>query len=148
MRKLALAAIGLGALIAAPGLASAHHSGAMYDMTKTVTVTGTIKDFQYTNPHSWVLVLVPDATGKMVEWGFESEGPSTLLRNGIKRSALKQGDKVTVVGAPMRDGRPAGSLRTVTKLDGGEVLYFRGRPANGQPAPAAPATGAATTPAA
>jgi hypothetical protein len=136
MRKAAFSALGVGALLLAAGPAAAHHSGAMFDQTKQITVTGTIKEFQYTNPHSWVLVLVPDATGKTVEWGFESEGPSSLLRQGIKRSSLKEGDKVTVLGNPMKDGRPAGSLLTVTKLDSNETLYFRGR----RPAGAAPPT--------
>ena len=141
MRNAALGFVGLAsALLLAAGPASAHHSGAMYDMTKQVTVTGVIKEFQYTNPHSWVMVMVPDATGKQVEWGFESEGPSSLLRAGIKKSSLKEGDKVTVVGAPMKDGRPAGSLRTVTKLDSNETLYFRGRPPGATP-PAPPPAG-------
>ena len=63
-----------------------------------------------------------------------------LLRAGIKKSSLKEGDKVTVVGAPMKDGRPAGSLRTVTKLDSNETLYFRGRPPGATP-PAPPPAG-------
>ena len=125
-----LTAAALAAAIATPALA--HHSFAMFDMSKQITVSGTVKDFQYTNPHSWVIVTALGADGKQTEWGFESEGPSTLLRAGIKHSSLSAGDKVTVTAFPMRDGRPAGSLISVAKADG-QVLTFRvGRPAGGE----------------
>ena len=132
MFKALSAALCLTALAATPALA--HHSFAMFDMSKQVSVSGTVKEFQYTNPHSWVIVMATSPDGKQTEWGSESEVPSTLLRAGIKHSSLNAGDKVTVVGFPMRDGRPAGSLISVTKA-GGEVLTFRG----GRPAPAADA---------
>jgi hypothetical protein len=113
------------AALAPPALA--HHSGSMFDPTKTVTVEGTVKEFQYTNPHSWLEIMVVGADGKAVEWGFEAEGPSTLLRAGIKAKSLLPGEKVTVVCHPMKDGRTAGSLMSVTKADG-TVLSPRGRP--------------------
>ena len=99
-------------------IAVAHHSGAMFDHSKTITLKGTVKEFQYTNPHSWLQVLVTGADGKTVEWGFESEGPSTLMRVGIRAGSFKPGDKVTVLANPMRDGRPAGALLSVTTADG------------------------------
>lgn len=105
-----------GVFLALPALA--HHSAAMFDHAKTVTLQGTVKEFQYTNPHSWLIVMVPDPAGQSVEWGFEAEGPSTLLRVGIKAQTFQPGDKVTVVANPMKDGRPAGSWVTVTKADG------------------------------
>ena len=105
MFKALTAAVLLAAAAATPALA--HHSFAMFDMSKQVSISGTVKDFQYTNPHSWVIVTAPGADGKQTEWGFESEGPSTLLRAGIKHSPLSPGDKVTALGFPMRDGRPA-----------------------------------------
>jgi hypothetical protein len=130
MTRLTIAAAFAAALLAVtPALA--HHSFAMFDTSKQVSLTGVVKDFQYTNPHSWLIVTVTDAEGKTTDWGFESEGPSTLLRAGIKKSSLPIGDKVTVKGMPMRDGRPAGALISVTKADG-SVLVFR----NGGPPPA------------
>ena len=102
----------------AAGSIQAHHSAAMFDMSKTVTLQGTVKEFQYTNPHSWLQVLVPSPDGKTVEWGFETEGPSTLLRVGIKLKTFQPGDKVTIVAHPMRDGRPAGAWVSATKADG------------------------------
>ena len=98
--------------------ALAHHSAAMFDHTRTVTLTGNVKEFQYTNPHSWLQVMVRGKDGKAVLWGFEAEGPSTLLRAGIKSDTFKPGDKVTVVANPMKDGRPAGALIKVIKSDG------------------------------
>jgi len=112
--------------LAAPALA--HHSGAMFDPTKTVTLEGTVKEFQYTNPHSWLEVVVVGADGKETEWGFESEGPSTLLRAGIKAKSFMPGEKVTVMGHPMKDGRPAGSLVSVTKANGTVLSPRGGRP--------------------
>ena len=109
------------------GAAAAHHSGAMFDATKEVSLEGTVKEFQYTNPHSWLVVNVPDASGKVTEWSFEAEGPSTLLRAGIKKSSLMPGDKVTVKGHPLKDGRPGAGLMNVTKADG-TVLNPRGAP--------------------
>ena len=105
-------------LVAAISPLQAHHSAAMFDMSKTFTVQGTVKEFQYTNPHSWLQVLVVSPDGKTVEWGFETEGPSTLLRVGIKSKTFQPGDKVTIVAHPMRDGRPAGSWVSATKADG------------------------------
>jgi len=105
-------------LALAAGSIQAHHSAAMFDMSKTVTLQGTVKEFQYTNPHSWLQVLVASPDGKTVEWGFETEGPSTLLRVGIKLKTFQPGDKVTIVAHPMRDGRPAGAWVSATKADG------------------------------
>ena len=123
MKKMLLAA--LATLLGS--IAVAHHSGAMFDHSKTITMKGTVKEFQYTNPHSWLQVLVTGADGKTVEWGFESEGPSTLMRAGIQAGSFKPGDKVTVLANPMRDGRPAGALLSVTTADG-KVYSTRAAP--------------------
>ena len=110
--------LGAGALVIATAPVSAHHSAAAYDRDADVEVTGNVREFQYTNPHSWLYVQVVDKTGQTVDWGFEAEGPSTLLRAGIKVSMLKAGEKVTVKGHPLKDGRPAAILVSVTKADG------------------------------
>ena len=117
--------------------AFAHHSGAMFDPAKTVTLQGTVKEFQYTNPHSWLEVVVMGSDGQAVEWGFEAEGPSTLLRAGIKAKTFMPGDKVTGRRYTPMEGqtsRPAGSLMSATKADG-TVVSPRGNaaPANGAP---------------
>jgi hypothetical protein len=107
--------------------AQAHHSGAMFDDTKEVTVTGTVKEFQYTNPHSWLIVDVKDKDGKVTTWGFEAEGPSTLMRAGIRASDLPPGTQITITGRPMRDGRPAAAWIKATRLsDNKEIIPGKG----------------------
>ena len=128
--------VGISAASLLPTLGSAHHSAAMFDPTKEITIQGTVKDFQYTNPHSWLIIVARGADGKDVEWSFETEGPSTLLRAGIKKSSIQMGDKVSMTTHPMRDGRPAGQWLVLTKSDG-TTLAPRG------PVPTAPAAGAA-----
>lgn len=90
----------------AAGNGLAHHSGSMFEKEKTITLTGVVKEFQYTNPHSWLIVDV-EADGKVTSWGFEAEGPSTLGRAGIMKSDFAPGTKISITGRPMRDGRPA-----------------------------------------
>jgi hypothetical protein len=119
MSKLLIGAASVLAAVAAlASPALAHHSGAMFDQEKKVTLQGTVMEFQYTNPHSWLQIMVSGPDGKQTEWGFEAEGPSTLLRAGIKAKTFVPGEKVTVVGHPMKDGRAAGGLISVTKADG------------------------------
>lgn len=112
------ALVGAGVLAVAASSLSAHHSAAMFDDKKTVTVEGVVKEFQLTNPHSWLLVDVTDKSGKVVTWGFEAEGPSTLSRAGIKPSDLRPGTKLTITGNPMKDGRPAAIWVNAVRADG------------------------------
>jgi len=100
--------VGCAVVLSALALpAAAHHSGAMFDASKEVTLTGVVKEFQYTNPHSWLLVDVKDAKGKVTTWGFEAEGPSTLTRAGIRLKDFAAGTPITIKGNPHRDGRAA-----------------------------------------
>jgi hypothetical protein len=141
MKKTVMALSASALLMVSAGAAAAHHSGAMFDATKEVSLAGTVKEFQYTNPHSWLVVNIPDAAGKVTEWSFEAEGPSTLLRAGIKKSSLMPGDKVTVKGHPLKDGRPGAGLMNVTKADGTVLSPRPGGPPAAAPgaAPAKPA---------
>ena len=97
--------------------ASAHHSFAMFDQTKRVTLVGTVKEFQWTNPHSWIQVNVTGG-GTAGEWSVEALSPNVLGRQGWKRNTLKPGDKVTVVINPLRDNSKGGNLISVTLADG------------------------------
>jgi hypothetical protein len=83
----------------------AHHSGTMFDSSKTITVEGVVKKWELTNPHSWLWVEVKEKDGKTSMWGFEAEGPSTLLRAGIKPSDFKNGTPLKISGNPMRNGQ-------------------------------------------
>ena len=90
----------------------------MFEQTKTITVEGVVKEFQYSNPHSWLLVDVKDKAGKVTTWGFEAEGPSTLQRAGIRPSEFPAGTKVTMTGRPMKDGTPAAIWVLAVRGDG------------------------------
>lgn len=103
---------GIAASLAVP--AFAHHSFAMFDNQKDLTLEGTIKEFQWTNPHSWIQVMVKDESGKEVEWSIEGGSPNSLRRNGWQRTSLKPGDKVVVITHPLKDGSPGGSLVSVS----------------------------------
>ena len=108
------------------GTAGAHHAGVMFEESAEVTVNGVVKEFQYTNPHSWLLVDVTGEDGTVTTWGFEAEGPSTLMRRGIRPGDLTPGTKLTVSGRPMKDGRPAAAWTKAVRDDGAE-FYPRGQ---------------------
>ena len=97
---------------------AAHHSGAMFEEKKTITVEGVVKEFQYTNPHSWLIVDVTSKDGTVTTWGFEAEGPSTLQRAGIRPSDLPVGTKLTITGRPMKDGQHAATWEYAIRADG------------------------------
>ncbi len=105
-------------LLTTTGAALAHHSFAVFDRTKKVTLTGTVKDFQWTNPHAWIQVDVPGDKGQTTEWGVECGSPNMMARTGWKKTTLKPGDRITVVVNPLLDGRTNGSLVTATLADG------------------------------
>ncbi len=118
-----------------PVVARAHHGQAMYD-DKESTIQGVVKEFQFTNPHSWLLVDVTNKDGSVTTWGFEAEGPNTLLRNGVHKNDLPPGTKVTVTTKAMRNGQPAGMWLKAVREDGKE-FDPRLRPASGAaPTPA------------
>jgi hypothetical protein len=98
-----------------------HHSFAGFDLSKTITLTGAVKEFQWVNPHSWIQLMVTDAGGSAVEWSIEMSAPSSLVRQGWKPRILKPGDQITVTAHPLRDGRPGGSLVSVTLADGTRI---------------------------
>ena len=112
-RRQAVLGLAAAALLAAAP-AFAHHSFAMFDRQKEVTLKGTVKEFQWTNPHSWIQLVVKDASGKEVEYSIEGGSPNGLSRAGWKRTSLKPGDKATVVIHPLKDGTNGGSLVTVS----------------------------------
>ncbi|HKE83956.1 MAG TPA: DUF6152 family protein [Vicinamibacterales bacterium] len=96
----------------------AHHSPAAFDRTKEVKLVGTVKEFRWQNPHTWIEVLVPDEKGKDVLWGVELTSPTYLIRAGWKSNIIKPGDKVTVVVNPVRSGEPSGIFKSLTLADG------------------------------
>ena len=94
----------VGAVALAAGTAQAHHSFAMFDMTKEVTVSGTVRQFQWTNPHAYIQVVAKDAEGRDVEWSMEMGAPMYLYARGWRPGSLKAGTRITVTLNPLRNG--------------------------------------------
>jgi hypothetical protein len=121
--KLSLAALVLIAAAAVSWPAYAHHSNAVYDRSKVLTLKGSVKSFQWTNPHCVIWVLVqPEGGGDPQEWSIETTSPGVLTRSGWTRNSVKTGDRVSVDYYPLRDGSHGGGLNSVTLLDTGQKL--------------------------
>ena len=134
----------LFAAAATGGRALAHHSFAMFDTANPITLTGVVTDFQWTNPHVYIELDVPDGVKGAKHWTIELGSPSILMRGGWKFNTLKKGDKVTAVVSPLRDGDP-GSLLTRITLTDGRVLG-NGGPTGVGPGTTDPGPGAVPTP--
>jgi hypothetical protein len=131
-KALALAGIA-AAMFAVPAIA--HHSFAMFDAEKTTTIAGTVKEFQWTNPHAWIMLNVGEA--QPATWAIEMGGPGGLARQGWKPKTLTPGMPVTLTIHPLRDGTNGGQFMTITLPDGTKM---------GQGAPQGPAPAAAPAP--
>jgi len=101
--------------------AMAHHSGAGFDSSKVIEITGTIKEFQFKNPHSWIQVVVDNPKGEKVEWSLEWGSPNQLGRQGIRPATFPAGAKVTMRLNPMANGAPAGGFVGAKFSDGKTV---------------------------
>ena len=105
----------------------------MFDQSKQLPLTGTVKDFQFTNPHAFIELDVPNAGAAPTDWSIELNSPNNLRRQGWTRDSLKPGDKITAVIAPVKDGK-TGGLFIYATLAGGKVLgdpaQARGGPIN------------------
>jgi hypothetical protein len=101
--------------------AQAHHSMAGFDRKNTVTLTGTIQEFRWENPHSSIEIDVPGKDGKVVTWKIEMTAPAYLVRTGWKRTSIKKGDEATIIGNPLFTGDP-GALFVSIKLADGTML--------------------------
>ena len=107
----------LAALLAV-GTAFAHHSPIVFDRTKQVTITGTVTEFRWGNPHSWIHIDVADKDGKVGNWAVEMDPASHLSREGWRSSTLKPGDKISVLVFPLRNDEKGGQYISVTLPDG------------------------------
>ena len=99
----------------------AHHSFAAFDQSREVTVKGRVTEFQWTNPHAWLIVKAKTANGQDEEWSFEMISPSVLRRNGWTKNSLKVGDEVTVTGNPARNGARFALMLSVVDAQGHAV---------------------------
>ena len=133
------------ALLLACGPLLAHHSGAMFDRSKKVTITGTVVQFQYVQPHSWIDVRTVEADGKEVIWAFEAGAPPQMKMVGLTTDVLKAGDKITITGHPLRDGRTAAAFIELT-LPNGKVFNTKPAAPLRPPQPMAPGATPGSTP--
>lgn len=118
MKINALAAAGIATLAVYAVPAVAHHSFAMFDAGKTVTLEGSVKEFQWTNPHAWIMLNVANQQGQSDVWAIELNGPSGLARDGWKPKTLTPGMNVSVTIHPLRDGSNGGQFLNVKLPDG------------------------------
>ena len=112
-----LASLGLTALLIV-GTAFAHHSPIVFDRTKQVTITGTVTEFRWGNPHSWIHLDVADKDGNVGNWAVEMDPASHLAREGWKSTTLKPGDKISVTVFPLRNDEKGGQYISVTLPNG------------------------------
>lgn len=131
-RRLCCLAILAAGVLTGVNVLMAHHSFAMFDTTKSMTLTGTVSKFEWTNPHAYIEIDVPEDTGAK-HWSIELGSPSILMQSGWKFKDLKHGDKVTVKISPLKSGEPGGLLVQATLPDGRVLGNGPGR----GPAPAA-----------
>jgi len=115
-RFIALGVLAAVLLSALPAVS--HHSNSAYEVEKVVTLTGVVKEWKWTNPHTWLYMTVDDGKGGKVEWAVEGRAPGVLGRAGWDRTILKPGEKVTVHMSPAKDGSHVGIIARVTKADG------------------------------
>jgi hypothetical protein len=123
-----LRALGVACITASviAGSALAHHSFAIFDQTKVLNQTGTVKEFELINPHAWLHVVITDGQGKFATWSFEGGSVAQLVGLGWTREGLMTGDKVQVSYRPMKDGSRGGQIMSVTQADGKKICSNRG----------------------
>lgn len=115
-------------------IGAAHHSFAMFDDTKEIVLTGVVKEFQWTNPHTFVQLEVPGPNGTVIEWSIEGSSPNGLARLGWKRTSIKAGDQLAITINPLRTGEHGGNFVQARFADG-RILTRRASeaPAEGTP---------------
>ena len=117
---------------------SAHHSTAEFDYSRQVTIKGTVKEVQWTNPHSYIQLMADSETGEKVQWSVEIGSPSLNINLGWRKNSVKAGDVVSMTLSPARNGKPYGTLRILTFADGRTLQGVAARVGAGPGAGAAP----------
>ncbi|MGC3982601.1 MAG: DUF6152 family protein [Steroidobacteraceae bacterium] len=120
MSKMKTSLVLMGVLLSGGivGTATAHHSVAAFDRANPVALSGTVKEFKYTNPHTWIYLMVPDGKGGEQQWDLEGGSVNMVVRQGWTKDTLKQGMKVKLRIAPRKDGAPGGEWLSVIEVDG------------------------------
>src|SRR5262245_41524285 len=118
MIRAVLTSLALAAVLLSARPAQSHHSNVLYEVTKVVTVTGVVKEFQWVNPHTWLYLTIDDGKGGKTEWKVEGRAPGILRRAGWNKTSLPPGETVTVDMSPAKDGSHVGIIARITKADG------------------------------
>src|SRR5262249_57078311 len=126
--KRIIAVLILAGLCFAAQSALAHHSAAMFDPEKVKELSGTVKEFQWKNPHVWIQIYVQNASGAKEEWSIEGGGPNSLSRQGWRPTTFKPGDAVSIKVNPMKDGSAAGQFIGAKFADGKTVGNWERQP--------------------
>lgn len=121
MRKNLLAFVALASASVAATAAMAHHSFAMFDRTRSITVSGTVREFQWTNPHAYIQLTGRDSAGRPVEWSLEMGAPMYLYARGWRPRTLRPGTQVSVELNPLRSGQPGGVVLEVSDAAGNPI---------------------------
>lgn len=123
--------VGVGAVAVVLGLAAtaypvaAHHSTTIFDRDKTLPISGTVKELRWANPHVAIVIENTDSKGAAAGlWVVELASPSSLVRSGWTRNAVKPGDKITADVHPLRDGSKGGALRRITLVETGQTYAY------------------------
>jgi len=123
MKAKLAAVIGIGALAATSGAVLAHHSFAMFDQENPIELVGTVQEFKFTSPHTFILLQVKGKDGATVVWNLEGGSPSALVRDGMSSKSVKPGDELVMKVDPLRSGAPGGSWGVAkTKFKDGKAL--------------------------
>jgi len=118
LRSATFATVAAAAIASSAAPAQAHHSAAMYDHEKRLTLSGIVKTFSWANPHCWISLMVPNAKGGADQWDLEGGSVSILVRNGWRSTTIAAGDKVKLLMSPRKDGAPGGEFYTVLERNG------------------------------
>lgn len=130
--KITIRAVFAACMLVAAWAAHAHHSfPAQYDIAKPITLTGKVTKVEWTNPHIFIYIDVPDETGAVVNWALEMGGPNALLRLGWKRDSLKPDDLITVEGSLARDGSPLANAKSIVMVATGKRMLAGSSADNG-----------------
>jgi hypothetical protein len=124
---------------------AAHHSTSEFDYTRQVTIKGIVKEVQWTNPHSYIQLMVDGEGGKKIQWSVEIGSPSLNINMGWRKTSVKAGDVVTMNIAPARSGKPYGTLRVLTFANGQKLEGVAARVGGRGAVPAPPASAGTST---
>jgi len=128
MRKILSLVAGVAGLFASVNTYPHHSFSAEFDVSKPVTLAGTVKEFEWTNPHAWLHIEVTDEQGKVQIWAVELLGVNSLARSGMSPKTVKPGDKLTVIGFGARNGTNTANASSVNRIDTGESLWASVQP--------------------